>query len=84
MKHALFAAFAATFAAPAFAGDMSVTLPFAAEIGGKPFTCAETFSGLGSSGADVAASDFRMFVSNAALVRADGSLQPIALDQDGQ
>ena len=84
MKHALFAAFAATLAVPAFAGDMTVTIPFAAEIGGKPFICAETYPGLGATGTEVAASDFRVFVSNASLVRADGSLQPIALDQDGQ
>lgn len=84
MKHALFAAFAATLAVPAFAGDMTVTIPFAAEIGGKPFTCADTFPGLGATGIEVAASDFRVFVSKASLVRADGSLQPIALDQDGQ
>lgn len=84
MKHALFAAFAATLAMPAFADDMTVTIPFAAEIDGKPFTCAATYPGLGATGAEVAASDFRLFVSNAALVRADGSLQPIVLDQDGQ
>ncbi|WP_028030641.1 MbnP family copper-binding protein [Gemmobacter nectariphilus] len=84
MKHALFAAFAATLAVPAFAGDMTVTIPFAAEIGGKPFACAQTYKGLGATGAEVAVSDFRVFVSQAALIRADGSLQPIALDQDGQ
>ncbi|MCU0904085.1 MAG: metallo-mystery pair system four-Cys motif protein [Tabrizicola sp.] len=77
------AALAALVATPALA-DMTVSIPFAAEIGGKPFSCAETFAGLGSTAAEVQAVDFRLFLSEAALVRADGSLQPIALDQDGQ
>lgn len=84
MKHTLIAAFAALSSAPAFAADMQVSIPFAAEIGGQSFSCATTFTGLGASKADVAATDFRLFVSNAALIREDGSLQPIALDQDGQ
>ena len=78
-----FAALAALVATPALA-DMTVTIPFAAEIGGKPFSCAETLTGLGSTGAEAQAVDFRLFVSEAALVKADGSLQPIALEQDGQ
>ena len=78
-----FAALAALVATPALA-DMTVSIPFAAEIGGKPFSCAEIFAGLGSTGAEAQAVDFRLFVSDAALVKADGSLQPIALEQDGQ
>lgn len=78
-----FAALAALVATPALA-DMSVSIPFAAEIGGKPFSCAETYAGLGSTAAEAQAVDYRLFVSEAALVKADGSLQPIALEQDGQ
>jgi uncharacterized repeat protein (TIGR04052 family) len=78
-----FAALAALVATPALA-DMTVSIPFAAEIGGKPFSCAETFAGLGSTAAEAQAVDFRLFVSEAALVKADGSLQSIALEQDGQ
>ena len=83
MARFAFAAVAALVASPALA-DMTVSIPFAAEIGGKPFSCTETFTGLGSTGAEAQAVDFRLFVSDAALVKADGSLQPIALDQDGQ
>ncbi len=83
MSRFAFAALAAFVASPALA-DMTVSIPFAAEIGGKPFSCAETFTGLGSTAAEAQAVDFRLFVSDAALVKADGSLQPIALDQDGQ
>jgi uncharacterized repeat protein (TIGR04052 family) len=77
------AALAALVATPALA-DTTVSIPFAAEIGGKPFSCAGTFAGLGSTATEVQAVDYRLFVSEAALVKADGSLQPIALEQDGQ
>jgi uncharacterized repeat protein (TIGR04052 family) len=83
MTRFTFAALAALVATPALA-DMTVAIPFAAEIGGKPFSCAQTFVGLGSTAAEVQAVDYRLFISEAALVKADGSLQPIALDQDGQ
>ncbi|MEZ5796773.1 MAG: metallo-mystery pair system four-Cys motif protein [Paracoccaceae bacterium] len=77
------AAAAALVATPALA-DMSVSIPFAAEIGGKPISCAETYAGLGSTAAEAQVVDFRLFVSEAALVKADGSLQTLALEQDGQ
>lgn len=83
MSRFAFAALAAIVATPTQA-DISVTIPFAAEIGGKPFSCSETFAGLGSTAAEAQAVDFRLFVSEAAMVKADGSLQPIALEQDGQ
>lgn len=83
MTRAACAALAALVATPALA-DMPVAIPFAAEIGGKPFSCAETYAGLGRTGAEVKAVDFRLFVSGAALIKPDGSLQPITLDQDGQ
>ncbi len=78
------AALIAVVAAFPVLADMAVSIPFTAEIGGKPFSCSETFPGLGSTAATVQAVDFRLFVSEAALVKADGSLQPIALDDDGQ
>lgn len=83
MNRFTFAAIAVTLATPALA-DMPVSIPFAAEIGGKAFSCSETYAGLGATSAEATVTDFRMFVSNAALIKADGSLQPITLDQDGQ
>jgi uncharacterized repeat protein (TIGR04052 family) len=82
MNRIVFAALAALVATPALA-DRTIAIPFAAEIGGKAFSCAATFAGLGSTATEVQATDFRLFVSNAALVKTDGSLQAIALDQDG-
>ena len=83
MKTLLSAAMAATLAMPALAHDIAVTIPFAAEIGGQPFSCAATYGGLGATGAEMTAIDYRIFVSNVALIRPDGTLQPVALDQDG-
>lgn len=84
MNRILAAAFAATFAMPALAADMTVTIPFAAEIGGQPFSCAATYEGMGAVATAVTAPDFRLFVSDVAMIRADGSLEPVTLDQDGQ
>lgn len=83
MSRFAFAALAAFVATPAFA-DMQISIPFAAEIGGKAFSCAETYAGLGSTAAKMQALDFRLFISEAALIKADGSLQPLSLEQDGQ
>lgn len=83
MKHVLTAGALLALSAPAFA-EQPVTINFAAEIGGQPFSCADTYDGLGATGASVTGADYRMFVSAPALVRADGSLQPIALEQDGK
>lgn len=83
MKHVLTLCAVAALATPAIA-EQSVTIDFAAEIGGKAFSCADTYDGIGASKASITASDFRMFVSAPALVRADGVMVPIALEQDGK
>jgi uncharacterized repeat protein (TIGR04052 family) len=77
-------AFAAALAATPAIADQSVTINFAGEIAGKTFSCAETFDGLGAKATTVKGIDYRLFVSNAALLRADGTAQPIALEQDGK
>lgn len=77
-------AFAAVLAAsPAFA-DQPVTINFAAEVAGTPFACGTTYSGVGSTDAQMQINDFRMFVHDAALIGADGTRTPIALEQDGK
>jgi uncharacterized repeat protein (TIGR04052 family) len=83
MKQIITFCAAAALSAPAFA-DQPVTINFAAEIGGAAFSCTDTYDDIGATKASVAGSDYRMFVSAPALVRADGTLQPIALDQDGK
>lgn len=77
-KIAFIAAFAAS---PAFA-DQPVTLNFAAEIGGKAFSCDQTYSGLGTSDVSVRAADFRAYLTDVALLKADGTAVPVKLTQD--
>ncbi|PUB14884.1 MbnP family copper-binding protein [Yoonia sediminilitoris] len=72
---------AAVAASPALA-DQPVTINFAAEIGGAPFDCAQTYSGIGATGADIKGTDFRTYVSDLALVATDGTRVPVTLDQD--
>ncbi|GGX42940.1 metallo-mystery pair system four-Cys motif protein [Tateyamaria omphalii] len=67
---------------PAFA-DQPVEITFAAELGGQPFSCLETYDGIGAGTAPVQVLDYRMFVSEPALITTDGTAVPIALEQDG-
>ncbi|MGY6536544.1 MAG: MbnP family copper-binding protein [Pararhodobacter sp.] len=76
------ALFAALVAAPALA-DQPVTISFAAEMAGTTFTCAQAYDGIGVTNSTVEVADFRVFVTNARLIGADGTETPIALDQDG-
>lgn len=68
-------------AAPALA-DVAVNIPFVAEIGGKPFSCAETYP-IGRSGTEAGILDFRMYVTNPVLITDDDTEVPIALADDG-
>jgi uncharacterized repeat protein (TIGR04052 family) len=82
MKRFLLAATAALVAGPALA-DMTVEIPFTAEIAGAPFACTDSFTGLGSTATEVQFLDFRLFVSSAHLIAADGTRVPVAVEQDG-
>ncbi|GAB1362989.1 metallo-mystery pair system four-Cys motif protein [Rhodobacter sp.] len=77
-------ALACTLLAAAAHADQPVTINFAAEIAGKPFSCADSYEGLGAANTTVTGNDYRLFVHDAALVRADGGVQPISLEQDGK
>lgn len=84
IKKTLLASLAfSTLALPVTAQE-AVTINFAAEMDGAPFSCADTYPGIGSADTEMSITDFRLFVHDAALVRADGSLAPIELEQDGQ
>lgn len=83
MKLLALSAALAAVSLPAMAAQ-PVTIKFAAEVGGAPYSCAQTYEGLGSAKTPMNVTDFRLFISSAALVRADGTLAPITLEQDGQ
>ena len=69
-------------AGTAAAADRSVELRFDGEFAGGPFDCTTTYDGVGATSASVDVTDYRLFVSNVALVRADGTAVPVALEQD--
>ena len=59
-----------------------VTITFDGRVGNEPFSCEESYSGLGSSEATVTPTDFRFYVSNVALIDAEGNPVPVELEQD--
>jgi uncharacterized repeat protein (TIGR04052 family) len=63
------------------AGEVPVTIRFAAQVGAEPFACGRVYS---VGGAAVEPLDLRLFVHDLRLVRADGALVPIRLDDDGR
>lgn len=66
----------------AAAQETPVTLTFAAQVGGEPFRCGGAYADIGTTKSTVTPSDFRFYVSDVALIRADGTEQPVALTQD--
>lgn len=61
----------------------TVTIQFAAMVGGQPFACGQRYPDLGSAGTEVTPTDFRFYVSEVALIDAEGKVVPINLEQDG-
>ena len=55
------------------AGPRAVTLEFAAYAGNAPVQCGTAVTGLGSGGVDAQIKDFRFYVSNVKLLKADGT-----------
>lgn len=64
-------------------GTTSVELRFSAKVGALPFSCAGTFTDLGTTKSTWTPKDFRLYVHDVALLQADGSAVPLALEQDG-
>lgn len=59
----------------------AVELRFAAVVGAQPFACGSTYGGVGSPTATIAATDFRLYVHDVALV-GGGVRYPLTLDQN--
>jgi uncharacterized repeat protein (TIGR04052 family) len=54
-----------------------VTIRFKAVVGDADLACGQEYAGVGSAGTTVTPQDFRMFVQDLALLRADGSRVPV-------
>ncbi len=70
-------------AAAAAAATQPVSVRFAAQVAGQPFACGQSYAGIGSTRSTITPSDFRLFVSEVALVDAAGRAVPVTLAQDG-
>lgn len=57
---------------------------FAPLVGGQPFSCTQSYPGIGTSSSTIAPLDFRVYVSGVTLLRASGDRVPLALDEDGK
>ncbi|MEM9978764.1 MAG: MbnP family copper-binding protein [Cyanobacteria bacterium P01_D01_bin.2] len=69
---------------PAIAIDsQTVTLQFEGMVGEQPFACGQTYS-LGTSASPMTVTDFRFYVSEVALLDAEGNEVPLILQQDGK
>lgn len=58
-----------------------VTIQFEGMVGDEPFSCGDTYR-LGTEGSAVTPLDFRLYVSEVALVDAAGNAVPLVLEQD--
>ncbi|MEM9948419.1 MAG: MbnP family copper-binding protein [Cyanobacteria bacterium P01_D01_bin.36] len=59
-----------------------VTIEFAGMVGDEQFACGETYR-LGTQDSAVTPLDFRLYVSEVALLDAEGNAVPLVLEQDG-
>jgi uncharacterized repeat protein (TIGR04052 family) len=60
-----------------------VTIRFAAKVGNQPFACGSTYR-LGKPATQQTLSDFRFYVSDVALIDAQGKIVPLTLEQDNK
>ena len=63
----------------------SVSIAFRAVVGDEAFSCTSTYAGLGTAATSVKLADFRLYVHDVELIKADGSGRvPVALTEDGK
>ena len=60
----------------------TVEIQFAAQINGQAFECGKSYSNVGITKSTITPSDFRVYVSQVALLTADGRTVPVTLNQD--
>jgi uncharacterized repeat protein (TIGR04052 family) len=61
------------------ASSQPVTIRFRTTVGDTPFTCQQSYPGLGSASTTMSVSDLRFFVHDVRLLTASGSEVPVAL-----
>ena len=70
--------------AQAQSGDREVEINFSGWVGQDEFVCGESYDEVGASQTTITPTDFRLYVSEVALIDRDGNAVPVELEQDGQ
>ncbi|MDX2060219.1 MAG: metallo-mystery pair system four-Cys motif protein [Gemmatimonadales bacterium] len=60
-----------------------ITIRFAAVVGEQPFACGREYPGIGTAGTTITPLDFRLYVSEVALIDRKGKAVPVRLAEDG-
>jgi uncharacterized repeat protein (TIGR04052 family) len=67
----------------ACSSEQAYTVEFDALVGGEPFSCTQSYSGIGTTMTTIQPLDFRMYVHDLTLVRSGGETVPLTLEDDG-
>ncbi|MBM4252362.1 MAG: metallo-mystery pair system four-Cys motif protein [Deltaproteobacteria bacterium] len=66
------------------AATQPVTINFKATVGDAPLNCGQSYAGVGTTGSTIEVRDFRFYVYNPQLLKADGTKVALTLTQDGK
>lgn len=61
-----------------------VKVKFKPEVRGQPLSCTATYSDMGRTATTLQLLDFKLYVHDVVLVRANGERHPLALEEDGK
>jgi uncharacterized repeat protein (TIGR04052 family) len=61
-----------------------VSIRFAARVGSQPFSCTQSYTGLGTTASTATPTEFMMYVSDVRLLTATGTEVPVTLTQDNK
>lgn len=72
------------FAFTAVAGaPTAVSVRFRPMVGTQPFSCTQSYTGIGTTGSTIEPKDFKMYIHHLRLIDGAGAEVPVALTQDG-
>jgi uncharacterized repeat protein (TIGR04052 family) len=60
------------------------TVKFSPQVGEQPLSCTSSYTGIGKTATTVELLDFKLYVRDVTLVRANGEKHPLVLEQDGK
>ena len=70
--------------AQAQSDTQEVEINFAGWVGDDEFACGESYDRVGTSETTITPTDFRLYISEVALIDQDGNTVPVELEQDGK